>query len=509
MRDSLFHLQRMETTTLQAQIREMLVTAMLDGQLPADSPVPSTRAMAQRLKVSRNTVMLAYQALAADGYLIARNRSGFYVSPEIREGVAAGAPVAPPRRRASEIDWRSRLALTPSAQDNITKPRNWHEYPYPFIYGQADAALFPITEWRDCTRQAMSRKWLDAWTDDRFTEDDPMLVEQIRQRILPRRGIMADPAEILITLGAQNALYILASLLVRRDVTVAVENPGYPDVRNIFSLLTGRLRPASVDRQGIRVEELGDAGIAFVTPSHQFPTNVTMTMERRRQLLDWAERADAVVIEDDYEFETNYRGEPTPALKSIDTSGRVIHIGSLSKSIMPGLRMGFIVASAELIAEARALRRLILRHPPGNNQRVVALFLSLGHHNALISRLHKAYSERCRLMGEALDRHLPGWAMSPGFCGTSYWVRGPADFNARRLADAALDEGVVIEPGDICFFDPPSGRNHFRLGFSSIPADRIEPGIERLARIATRLCPDGDRSPTGPALADPVAPNWL
>ncbi len=509
MRDSLFHLQRLEATTLQAQIREMLVTAMLDGQLPADSPVPSTRAMAQRLKVSRNTVMLAYQALAADGYLIARNRSGFYVSPEIREGVTARAHAPAARRAVSSIDWHSRLALHPSDQSNITKPHNWHEYPYPFIYGQADAALFPITEWRDCTRQAMSRKWLDAWTDDRFTEDDPMLVEQIRQRILPRRGIMADPSEILITLGAQNALYILASLLVRRDVTVALEDPGYPDMRNIFALLTERLQPAGVDAEGIRVDQLGKAGIVFVTPSHQFPTNVTMTMSRRRELLDWAENADAVVIEDDYEFETNYRGEPAPALKSIDTNGRVVHIGSLSKSIMPGLRMGFIVGPAELVAEARALRRLMLRHPPGNNQRVVALFLALGHHNALISRLHKAYSERCTLMGEALDRHLPGWSMSPGFGGTSYWVRGPDGFSSRRLAELALDEGVVIEPGDICFFDREAGANYFRLGFSSIPAERIDPGIERLARIATRMCQDGERGRSGHALADPVAPNWF
>ncbi len=484
MRHSLFHLERQPAMTLQAQIREMLVSAVLSGQLAADTLVPSTRAMARRLQVSRNTVMAVYQALAAEGYLVARERSGFYVAPGVREGMAAAGISS---ANAHSVDWAAKLAMAPAGQANIVKPENWHDYPYPFIYGQGDAALFPITAWRDCVRQAMSRKWMDAWTDDRFSADDPALVEQIRQRVLPRRGITAAPGEIMVTLGAQNAIFLLAQLLLHRDSAVAVEDPGYPDARNIFALFSNDLRPTPVDGEGVCVEALGAAGTVYVTPSHQFPTNVTMSMARRRALLDWADANDSLIIEDDYEYETNYRGEALPALKSMDRSGRVLFVASLSKSLMPGLRMGFLVAPAPIITELRALRRLMLRHPPGNNQRVVSIFLAQGLHDALIARLHRSYLPRWKAMGAALGQHFPGWAGEPLFGGTSFWVEGPEELDARQLAARALEAGVIIEPGDVCFADRKAGRNHFRLGFSSIPLERIEPGIALLAEASDTL----------------------
>ena len=488
MRYSLFHVERMEAATLQAQIREMLVTAMLAGQLPPSSAVPSTRAMAKRLKVSRNTVMLAYQALAADGYLVARERSGFYVSPDVRQGIAEAQPKkVKPRATPDKVDWTQKLRLAPTRQLNIEKPENWHDYPYPFIYGQVDAGLFPITAWRDCMRQAMSLKWFDAWTDDRFNADDPMLVEQIRQRILTRRGVLAESDEILVTMGAQNALFLIANLLVKPDTPVHVEDPGYPDIRNMFSLLSNDLRTIPVDAKGLRTSGLKDGGMVFTTPSHQFPTNVTMSLERRRELLDWASANDGLIIEDDYEYETNYRGEPTPALKSLDHDGRVLYVGSLSKSMMPGIRMGFLVAPAPLVRELRAMRRLMLRHPPGNNQRVVALFLALGRHDALINRLQRTYHTRWEAMDEALGKLFPGWSQSPVFGGTSFWVKGPAELDAERLAAEALKEGVVIEPGNVFFARPEGNRNYFRLGFSSIPEQRIGQGIDRMAEAAARL----------------------
>jgi len=241
MRDALFHLERAQATTLQSQIRETLVSAVLAGQLAPGAPVPSTRAMARRLKVSRNTVTLAYQALVTDGFLAARERSGFYVA-EDAPAVHFQVPQAEHRGTARPVDWVRRFRVHPTRQDNIRKPVDWRRYPYPFIYGQIDAGLFPIADWRDCVRQAMGTRWLDAWTEDRFTEDDPMLIEQIRRRILPRRGISANDDEILVTLGAQNALYLLASLFVTPSTTVAVEDPGYPDMRNALRLRTLGMR---------------------------------------------------------------------------------------------------------------------------------------------------------------------------------------------------------------------------------------------------------------------------
>ncbi|MGL4591031.1 MAG: PLP-dependent aminotransferase family protein [Aestuariivirga sp.] len=483
MRDWLVHIRRSEHASLQTQIREALVSAILDGQLAREEPIPSTRKMAKSLSVSRNTVVLAYQGMLDDGYLVARERSGYYVAEKALDSVTPQRPPAA-ARAAGEIDWAARLVKDPAAQENITKPLDWQSYAYPFIYGQVDHNLFPLAEWRDCARHALGKKWLGSWTNDTWAHDDPLLVEQIRRRILPRRGIMASDDEILITLGAQNALYLLTSLLAGPDTRVAMEEPGYPDMRNIFRLKTRNVALIPVDEQGITfTDPLRDANIVFTTPSHQFPTTVTMPLERRMELLKLASQRDMVVIEDDYEFETNYVNEPCPALKSLDDEGRVIYVGSLSKTLFPGLRLGFMVGPKTLIAEARALRRLMVRHAPNNNQRTAALFLSLGHHDTLIRRLHREYRSRWEVMGAALNAHMPNASRIPSFGGTSFWVTGPQGLDSEDLARAAAARGILIEPGRINFGVAKPPRNHFRLAFSSIDEAKIEPGVRLLADL--------------------------
>lgn len=489
MRDWLVHIKRNKGATLQSQIREALVDAILDGQLVGNEPVPSSRKLSKSLGVSRNTVVLAYQGLLEDGYLEARQRSGFFVSERAVETVTA-RPVSQQVQtpQSPEPDWKNRFNVRPAEQKNICKPVNWQDYPYPFIYGQVDHTLFPLSEWRECAMQSLGRRWLANWTNDNREVDDPLLVEQIRRRILPRRGIMAKDDEILVTLGAQNALYLLSALLINPEKRVAMEDPGYSDIRNIFKLKTPHVDLVELDGQGIAPNaQVAGSDVVFVTPSHQFPTTITMSLNRRLELLNMAGRHDFLVIEDDYEFETNYVNEPCPALKSLDDSGRVIYVGSFSKTLFPGLRLGFMVGPKKLIDEARALRRLMVRHAPNNNQRTAALFLSLGHHDTLIRRLQRAYRGRWELMSSALEKHLPGCSEAPGFGGTSFWVKGPDGLDADKLAMKALERGVVIEPGRIYFGGPGRPKNYFRLGFSSIGKDAIEPGIERLATVMDEM----------------------
>jgi GntR family transcriptional regulator / MocR family aminotransferase len=489
LRDWLIHLRRGEYASLQTQIREALVSAILDRNLDHAEPIPSTRKMAKSLGVSRNTVVLAYQGLLDDGYLVARERSGYFVSEKALSEQAVAAPrmnARPPQGPA--VQWSGRFKLNPAALEFPSKPQDWQKYPYPFIYGQVDHTLFPLAEWRECTRQALGKKWLGTWTNDSWSVDDPLLVEQIRRRILPRRGIMASDDEILITLGAQNALYILTTLLVDKSSHVAMENPGYPDVRNAFEMHAGKVSPVAVDEHGLTLSpELDSADIVFTTPSHQYPTTVTMPLERRMALLKKAREKNFLIIEDDYEFETNYVNEPCPALKSLDDDGRVIYVGSLSKTLFPGLRLGFMVGPKALIAEARAMRRLMLRHAPNNNQRAAALFLSLGHHDTLIRRLHKAYRSRWEVMGKALNDHLPKAARSPSFGGTAFWVKAPAKINGEILAQQAEKKGIFIEPMRITFAGNDKSNSHFRLAFSSIDESKIEAGIKLLAETIREM----------------------
>ena len=191
VRDTLFHIRKSDVSSLQAQIRETLVSAILDRQLGHEEPLPSTRKMAKILGVSRNTVVLAYQSLIDDGYLVSRERSGYYVNGQIAEMARPGAVErkAPASEDSGHTgpDWRARFRVQPAEQENISKPLDWQSYSYPFIYGQVDHNLFPITEWRECSRQALGKRWFGAWTNDTWENDDPLLVEQIRRRIEDRR----------------------------------------------------------------------------------------------------------------------------------------------------------------------------------------------------------------------------------------------------------------------------------------------------------------------------------
>src|SRR5262245_4123202 len=482
MRDLLFHIHRDGRTPLQMQLRELLVSAILQGQIPVGSALPSSRRLAETLDVARNTVALAYQELVADGFLVAHERRGYFINSEILGGRAPAAVVA--RAKAEMPDWARRLKLRPTTQRNIVKPRDWQRFRYPFIYGQIDPALFPIGEWRECSRQALSVAAVRDWAFDQFAEDDPLLVEQIRTRLLPRRGVPVGADEILVTVGAQHALYLVAALLAGRDSTVGIEDPGYPDARNIFLLHTERLRALGVDDQGLVIDDrLTGCDCVYVTPSHQFPTTAHLSLERRQALLQRAAADDFIVIEDDYESEINHVGPPTPALKSLDGSDRVVFVASLSKTLAPGLRLGYMAGPPELIREARALRRLMLRHPPANNQRTVALFLARGHHDSLMRRLSHAFRERWQVMRGALGRHLPQCKAWSSIGGTAFWIEGPRQLDSQEVERRAARAGVLIEPGDIHFLGPAPPQNAFRLGFSSIPVDRIEPGLQRLGDI--------------------------
>ena len=236
MRELLFPVKHDGEVGLQAQLRRHLVDAILDGRLTSDSPLPSCRRLAHALGVSRNTVVLAYQALADEGFLVSRERVGYFVNAEMQDGAGPSqdARVRDSSERLPDTraegwnapGWRTRLRLRPSEQSRIEKPQNWRRYPYPFIYGQADPELFPVAAWRLCSRQALGVQAIHRWTEDSFDEDDPLLVEEVRTRVLPRRGIRAAPQEILITMGAQNALYLVAQLLAGPGTTVGVEDPG-------------------------------------------------------------------------------------------------------------------------------------------------------------------------------------------------------------------------------------------------------------------------------------------
>ncbi|MFC3123198.1 MocR-like pyridoxine biosynthesis transcription factor PdxR [Agaribacter flavus] len=487
MLEQLINIDKNASESLKDQIKRAISIAILDERISIHKPLPSSRKLSQALKVSRQTVMFAFEDLVGDGYLIAKSRRGYFANPEILKGTAkvdqTEAPVS-----QSKPDWQGRFAFTPSHQRNITKPSDWQKYPYPFISGQIDPASFPIAEWRECSKQALNVIAVKDWTSDQLEADDPMLIEQIRSRVLPRRGIWAKAEEILVTVGTQQSLYLLSTLLAGKGKTIAMENPGYPDARNIFCNHFDKVIEQAIDQDGLLINDnLNQADYAYITPSHQWPTSVTMPISRRKHLLKKAVEQDLIILEDDYEIESNYIDEPLPALKSLDIDDRVIYMSSFSKVLAPGLRMGFMVAPKALIDEARVLRRLMMRHPPLNNQRMTALFIARGHYDALIKRLWRVYKNNWHSMNDAIDKYIPTNIKLPVNGGTTSWIKGPDGLNCQILQKKAREQGILIELGDIAFADDSQAKQYFRLGFTVIPNHKIEAGIQKLAALIREL----------------------
>lgn len=485
----LFELPDTPGLPLQARLRAAVVREILGGRLPAGAALPSSRELSQLLRLSRNTVTAAYQQLVADGFLLARARSGVFVAPQAPSRGAAAPPADAGDADMAGVspDWDARLRRSLRGRPTLSKPDRWREAPYPFVYGGHDPALFPVEDFRECCARTLTRAQLAHWAPDFETEDAPELIEQIRLRVLPKRGVFARTDEIMVTVGAQQAFHLLAEALIDRGTRLGLEEPGYPHARNSFALREPREILLPVDAEGLVLEALPALDLLFVTPSHQAPTTVTMSLARRQALLQRAQAQDFVIVEDDYEADNLYDGEPVPALKSLDRSGRVVYVGSLSKSLSPAMRLGYVVAPRALIAELRALRHVMVRHPSAFLQQAYALYLSLGHHESHGRRVNQALRERLSLAAQALRQHLPEAVFGMPHGGASLWVQGPPWLDSAELAQAARAQGVLIEPGDVFFARPPTPCPYFRLRLSSIAPARIVPGIAVLARTVHEM----------------------
>ena len=493
MLDNALFAVRSPGTPLQVWIRQSLVDAILVGKLQAGQKMPATRELASSLGVGRNTVTAAYDALVSDGFLEARERMGYFVGTVDLVPAPEPAPERqsdPAPTQGRRLCWRQHLKARPSQMRGIRKVADWQEYRYPFVYGQVDRTLFPVEQWRACSREALALSAIDFWAADRALDDDPMLVEMLCRHVLPQRGIFARRDEVMITLGSQHGIFLLSQLLLRAGDAVGVEDPGYPDARNIFDARRAFIQRLAVDDRGLVLDARAEAvlrktTLVCVTPAHHCPTMVSLRDDRREKLLELADREDFLIIEDDYEGEIRSEQTP-PALKSIDRSGRVLYVGTMSKVLAPGVRIGYIVGGAELIAKARAMRRLMHRSAPLNNQRTAALLLANGHYDSTVRLVRQTLSYRWRAARRAMDRHMPGFAVSHSVGGSSLWVRCPPQVDARRLIAAAAERGVLVEAGDP-FVSPEMAGRFFRLGLSAIDWQLIEPGIAEIAKAVAAM----------------------
>lgn len=481
---TLIEIDRDSSEPLYRQVRRAIEHGIAVGTFDPSQRLPSSRELAGELGVSRNTINLAYQELIAEGYVDSRERQGLFVNPEMRP-----ATPTPERQTVSRIDWAARVRTFPDAGvPHIEKRADWHQYPYPFLAGQVDVHAFPARSWNRCLREALFHPHIYHSLQDSVASDDPMLVDMICRQLLPARGIEASPDEVIVTVGSQQGLDLLSRLLLGPGQTVGIEDPGYLDARHIFLRTGAAIRGLPVDRSGMRLpDSLSGVDLLYLTPSHQHPTNATLSIGRRRQLLDLAATAGSVLVEDDYDSEFRYQGSPTPALKALDSTGDVIYLGTFSKFLSPGLRLGYLVGPAELVREMRHLRRYEVRHPSGHLQRALALLIDSNEYHRSLRRYRTKLMHKWETVCASAASYLP-WEENPfppG--GVSLWMSGPSTLDCRELVDAAERHGILIERGDIFYLSDDPPRNHFRIGFAAAPLRAIQPGIRILGKVAAQL----------------------
>lgn len=467
---------------LYRQVRSVIEAAIDRGAFTGNRALPPSRNLAAALGVSRNTVVMAYDELIALGHVESRPRSGLYVSgrpaaprPRAGAGAAGTGPGGP--------DWQAKVV---SPDDGLPAPPStldWADHPFPFTSGQPDPRYFPVRGWLRALSDAMDEPHLAYSLRDAGTHDDPLLLEALCAEVLAHRGVDAAPENVLVTNGSQQALALVTAVLLRPGSVVAVEEPGYLDAWHIFRRQGARLVPLPVDEHGAVVERLpDDVDLVYLTPSHQHPTNATLSLPRRRALLRAARERDLVVIEDDYDSEFRFRGRPTPSLKSLDLSGHVVHVGSFSKFLAPGLRVGFVAADATLIDALRAQRQYSTKATSAHVQRALGLFIQSGEYYRVLRRRRLQLRRNWEALGAALVELMPfdvGKRFPPG--GMSIWLTGPDHLDAEAVVALARERGVLLDGGRRFYLQPDPPANHLRIGFGAISPDRIRPGVQHLA----------------------------
>jgi GntR family transcriptional regulator/MocR family aminotransferase len=458
--------RRHVTGQLYRQIRD----AVLDGLLRAGDSLPSTRDLATTLGVSRNTVVLVYERLRAEGLLTSRVGAGTFVRDGIRPRAPAPTATSPLRSRALWAD-------IPEASDMSDMRAE-----YDFRPGVPDARHFPHGPWR-----ARVSRQLRADTLGTGAHLGPAgewkLREAIARHIGISRGVRTAPEELFVTSGSQQAIDLAARVLLEPGDVVGVEDPGYPLPRRAFQAHGCRVVGVPVDVDGLVVDAIPSrARLVYVTPSHQYPLGMTMSMARRQALLEWADRSDAAILEDDYDSEFRYGGRPLETLHSLDRSGRVLFVGSFSKVLLPTLRLGFAVIPAPLHGAFGKAKHVTDWHTSAPFQGAAADLIDDGLLAQHIRRMRRVYGERHDRIMAILQRdfseHVTPVPTAGGLHLSAFLHEREATSDV-AIAGRAHERGVALYPLSYHFVDAEP-RAGLMLGYGAIPADRIEEGLARV-----------------------------
>jgi GntR family transcriptional regulator/MocR family aminotransferase len=490
----LLSVNRNERRPIQVQLFEELRGLILGAGFKPGQQLPSSRVLAHDLAVSRNTVSLAYDRLAAEGYITTKAKAGTFVNQKIPDAAVLVRRRVPAARQKSE---RVRLGRNPPfsgrAQQLWSDERQRPQFD--LFVGRPSAAGFPARFWRRSAARHLShpQRSLTEYGDPRGLL---ALRKEIAQHLRATRGIAASADQVLITAGIQGALNVIARIFLagRSSSAVAIENPCYQGAAFLFTSYGARLFPVDVDERGLQVEQLARFGgsLVYVTPSHQFPTGCTMALERRLRLLDWAYRTGSYVVEDDYDSDFRYDGPPLTAVAGLDRRSRVIYLGTFSKSIGAGMRLGYIVLPEHLVEQARIVKALLDNGNPWLEQIVLADFLREGEFLRHLRRIRSLYLSARDALLESLYAGFGAVEVSGCEGGMHVMWRLPSKLpSARAMQAIAFSCGVGLYPlaaaaGYEFGNRRRLGESSLVLGYTALTPAQLREAIGRVASAVQR-----------------------
>ncbi|MGQ0640206.1 MAG: MocR-like pyridoxine biosynthesis transcription factor PdxR [Gemmatimonadaceae bacterium] len=479
-------IDRDSTKPLTRQIADGVRSAILRGRLLPGVQIAGARELAETLGVSRMTVDTAIAQLRAEGYVFGRQRSGTYVVRGLPDrllsvGSAPTAPVAPGLVRPPRLSERGVRMASP------THERRVRAHAIPFALGVPALDAFPWKVWAQLTSRVWRRPPVETLLYGDAGGYAPLRAA-VSAHVRQARGIECSAEQVFIVEGSQQGLDLATRLVVDPGDEVWVEDPGYTGARAAIESAGAQLVPVSVDDEGLDVtmgrQRAPTARAAYVTPSHQYPLGVTLTAARRLALLEWAREADAWIIEDDYDSEYRYSSAPLPSLRTLDVDGRVVYVGTFSKTLFPALRMGYVIVPPHLVDAFRAARGVSGRHAPGVQQAVLAAFLEGGHYERHLRRMRTLYQERRGALldyGRARIGHLD---FRPHDGGMHVVARLTLPVADQTIVAEAQRAGIELTA--VSAYSVKHRQEGLLLGFAGYPSDRIAVACDQLARVMDR-----------------------
>ncbi|QBD76957.1 PLP-dependent aminotransferase family protein [Ktedonosporobacter rubrisoli] len=487
---------------LYRQLADAIRQTILSGKLAAGTKLPSTRLCARNLGISRFTVLTAFEQLLAEGYIYGQEGSGTYVTDVLPDSLLElpdkTAPLAPAEEQKRKLSRRGAVLANSMVMPQFLESGGAVSA---FRPGLPALDQFPYTIWR----RLLTKRW-NRFPAELLGYSDPAgflpLREQIATYVRAARGVQCVAEQVIVVAGSQQAIELAARLLLDPGDAIWMEDPGYPGARGALLGAAAQVIAVPVDEQGLDIAQgihLGKhASLAYVTPSHQFPLGVTTSLPRRLALLSWANQVGAWILEDDYESEYRYTGRPLPSLQGLDATGRVIYIGTLSKVLFPGLRLGYLIVPSDLVEAFVAARKLMDRQPPIIDQLVLTDFMSQGHFSRHLRRMRTLYEERQTLLIEAVRRELAGLlAVAPSEAGMHLVGNLAEGLNETQISRAAAQQGIIVPPLS-AYSQRALNSRALLLGYTAFNAQQINLAVQSLARTFKKTMQDDMSASTAP-----------